>query len=171
MQGGCPSEGSTVSRPVGEHRCCAWMPWSVHAACSRLLGSRAHALLSEQQQCHAGKQSWHAAGVKDPHPPPEVVIRHHLSLDEAALKVGVDHARSLGGQRARQDGPAAHLQGQPAGQVTTCCLTCSPRVEVLAACTHVQQGHQPPATRHQPPFQGPPSSVQDTICSLQQPHP
>jgi hypothetical protein len=42
--------------------------------------------------------------------PLEVVEADNLCLDEAPLKVGVDHTSSLGRQRAFEDGPAAHLK-------------------------------------------------------------
>eukprot|EP00976_Prorocentrum_cordatum_P098886 1191604-Prorocentrum_minimum.AAC.2 len=39
----------------------------------------------------------------------EVVVAHHLRLDEALLKVRVNHARRLGGQRAAVHCPRPHL--------------------------------------------------------------
>jgi hypothetical protein len=39
----------------------------------------------------------------------EVLIRHHLGLDEASLEVAVDDSRGLRGECALSDRPAADL--------------------------------------------------------------
>src|SRR5262245_31311003 len=67
-----------------------------------------HVLLALDAHLAGGLGRGHRAGRH------EVVVRHDLGLDEAALEVGVDDAGGLGGGRADRNHPGARLFG-PSG--------------------------------------------------------
>jgi hypothetical protein len=95
------------------------LPGTRQQPAARQPGSQAGTSQQPGSQAGSSQAARHQApgGSQQPgrqRAPPEVVVRHHLGLDEAALKVCVDDARRLGRERAVEDGPAPHLRAERA---------------------------------------------------------